>query len=96
MKSNSATSIKKTYWESIGLKIELDRYNLNVDVNNTELVYRQNIQSNLLSVAFLPNADHSMLKKNTAASKWRTNLIAIFFPRALFDDKYLIGVSQFV
>lgn|GEM_PF-6113064 len=79
MKSNSATSIKKNYWESIGLKIELDRYNLNVDVNNTELVYRQNTQSNLLSVAFLPNADHFTLKKNTAASKWLRNPFINFF-----------------
>ncbi|WP_426251106.1 hypothetical protein [Paenibacillus pabuli] len=44
----------------------------------------------------MPNADHSMLKKNTAAAKWRTNLTAIFFLRALFDDKFLSDLSEFV
>jgi len=69
---------------------------INVDVNNTELIYRQNVQSNLLSVSFLPNADHSMLKKDIATSKLLTNLTAIFFPRYLFDDKYLNDLTQFI
>lgn len=69
---------------------------INVDVDNTDLIYRQNIQSNLLSVSLLPNADHSMLKKEMTASKLRTNLTAIFFPRNLFDDKYLNDLTQFV
>ena len=69
---------------------------INVDVDNTDLIYRQSIQSNLLSVSFLPNADHSMLEKEMTASKLRTNLTAIFFPRNLFDDKYLNDLTQFV
>ncbi|MBU3127935.1 alpha/beta hydrolase family protein [Clostridium tagluense] len=69
---------------------------INVDVTNTELIYRQNVQSNLLSVSFLPNANHSMLKKNIATSKLLTNLTAIFFPRYLFDDKYLNDLTDFV
>ncbi|RUT48267.1 alpha/beta hydrolase [Paenibacillus anaericanus] len=69
---------------------------INVDVNNTELMYRQNVQSDLLSVFILPDADHSMLKKDIATSTWRTYLTAIFFPRKLSDDKYLSDLTQFV
>ncbi|NEW09311.1 prolyl oligopeptidase family serine peptidase [Paenibacillus sp. SYP-B3998] len=69
---------------------------INVDINNTDLIYRQHIQSNQLSVSILPDADHSMLKKEMVASKLRTNLTAIFFPRSLFDDKYLNDLTQFV
>lgn len=78
------------------IHLVLGGQDINVDVHNTELVYRQNVQSDLLSISFLPNADHSMLKKEIASSKWYTNLTAIFFPRKLFDEKYLSDLTQFV
>ncbi|MRN52942.1 alpha/beta hydrolase family protein [Paenibacillus monticola] len=69
---------------------------INVDVLDTERVYRHKISSSLLSVSNLPNADHSMLKKALAKSELRTYLTAIFFPRKLFDDQYLNDLTQFV
>lgn len=69
---------------------------INVDVEETERVYREKISSSLLSVSYFPDADHSMLSKENAASELRAYLTALFFPRKLVDDKYLIDLAQFV
>lgn len=69
---------------------------INVDVMDTERIYRQQIPAHLLSVSFLPKANHSMLKKELAKSEIKTYLTALFFPKKLFDEQYLKDVTQFV
>lgn len=69
---------------------------INVDIEETERIYREKIPANLLSVSYFPNADHSMLSKKNAASPLRTYLTAVFFPRQLVDDQYLNDLTRFV
>ncbi|MFD5019899.1 alpha/beta hydrolase family protein [Paenibacillus sp. NPDC058367] len=69
---------------------------INVDIEETERIYREKIPANLLSVSYFPNADHSMLSKKNAASLLRTYLTAVFFPRQLVEDQYLDDLSRFV
>lgn len=53
---------------------------INVDVKDTERVYRQKVPSQLLSVIHLPEADHSMMNEKIAHSKSLTFLTAVFAP----------------
>lgn len=69
---------------------------LNVNAAETERVYRQRISSRLLSVTFLPDADHAMLTPANAASELRAAFNAVFFPRKLFDSRYLDDLAGFV
>ncbi|TYP74051.1 alpha/beta hydrolase family protein [Paenibacillus methanolicus] len=69
---------------------------LNVDVAETERVYRQRVAPGLLTVTRLPDADHAMLTSANAASELRTALYALFFPRKLFDPGYLDDLASFV
>lgn len=69
---------------------------INVDIEETERIYREKIPASLLSVSYFPNADHSMLSKKNAASPLRAYLTAVFFPRLLLDDQYLNDLSRFV
>lgn len=69
---------------------------INVDIEETERIYREKIPASLLSVSYFPNADHSMLSKKNAASPLRAYLTAVFFPRQLLDDQYLNNLTQFI
>ncbi|MFC4099800.1 alpha/beta hydrolase family protein [Paenibacillus xanthanilyticus] len=69
---------------------------LNVDVAETERVYRQRVAPGLLSVTRLPEADHAMLTSANAASELRATFYAVFFPRKLFDPGYFDDLASFV
>ncbi|WP_068496893.1 alpha/beta hydrolase family protein [Paenibacillus kribbensis] len=69
---------------------------INVDVKDTERVYRQKVSSELLSVIHLPEADHSMINEKIAHSKSLTFLTAVFAPRKLVNDEYLKILADFV
>lgn len=69
---------------------------INVDIEETERIYREKIPASLLSVSYFPKADHSMLSKKNAASPLRTYLTAVFFPRQLVEDQYLNDLNRFV
>ncbi|WP_442601431.1 alpha/beta hydrolase family protein [Paenibacillus sp. KN14-4R] len=69
---------------------------INVDVADTEQIYRQQIPTDLLSVTFLPEADHSMLKKEMVHSELRAFLTAILFPRKLVDEQYYKDLLHFL
>lgn len=69
---------------------------LNVDVSETERVYRRQIPPGLLTVTMLPDADHAMLDKEMAPSKLKTYLTAVFFPRRLCDPLYYQSVLHFL
>ncbi|WP_340003597.1 CocE/NonD family hydrolase [Paenibacillus sp. FSL K6-0276] len=69
---------------------------INVDIEETERIYREKIPASLLSVSYFPDADHSMLSKKNAASPLRTFLTAVLFPRQLVDNQYLNDLTQFI
>ncbi|MFK4304438.1 MULTISPECIES: S9 family peptidase [unclassified Paenibacillus] len=69
---------------------------INVDVKDTERVYRQKVPSELLSVIHLPEADHSMMNEKVAHSKSLTFLTAVFAPRKLVNDEYLKILADYV
>ncbi len=69
---------------------------INVDVKDTERVYRQKVPSQLLSVVHLPEADHSMMNEKIADSKALTFLTAVFAPRKLVNDEYLKILADYV
>ncbi len=69
---------------------------INVDVKDTERVYRQKIPPELLSVIHLPEADHSMMDEKIARSKSLTFLTAVFAPRKLVNGEYLKSLSDYV
>ncbi|MGG4220439.1 alpha/beta hydrolase [Paenibacillus jamilae] len=69
---------------------------INVDVQDTERVYRKNIPSELLSIIHLPEADHSMMNEQIAHSKSLTFLTAVFAPRQLVDGDYLKILADYV
>lgn len=68
----------------------------NVDVEDTKRVYQQQIDEKLLSITYLPNADHSMVKKDIAASEFKLTLTGILAPKQLFDEGYSQGVIDFL
>ncbi|SFD33742.1 hypothetical protein SAMN04488168_13325 [Bacillus sp. 491mf] len=68
----------------------------NVDVKNTMEVYKKEVRKELLSVSYLPEANHSMLKPQYVNSELGMFVKSIFDPRGLFDDEYVKSVSEFV
>ncbi|ENQ3107799.1 alpha/beta fold hydrolase [Bacillus cereus] len=68
----------------------------NVDVKNTMAVYKKEVRKELLSVSYLPEANHSMLKPQYVNSELGMFVKSIFDPRELFDDEYVKSVSEFV
>lgn len=68
----------------------------NVDVKNTMEVYKKEIRKELLSISYLPEANHSMLKPQYVNSEFGMLVKSIFDPRGLFDDEYVKSVGEFV
>ncbi|CAI0895823.1 alpha/beta hydrolase family protein [Serratia entomophila] len=69
---------------------------LNVDVDETERVYRQNIPANLLTVTRIERADHMMLKPLFVRHPVLINVIGLFAPRSVQDEAYLQDVAAFL
>ncbi|MFC4305941.1 alpha/beta hydrolase family protein [Cohnella boryungensis] len=69
---------------------------INVDVEETESVYREKLPPGLLSLSYFPDADHSMLRKRYASSEFSAYWAAIFSPRKLVVDGYAEELAQFV
>lgn len=74
----------------------LGSQDINVDVQETERVYRQMIPQSLLSVTKLLDADHSMLPSSLVHSTFKTYVTALFAPRKLMDAHYLDDIVQFL
>ncbi|MCL6602856.1 MAG: prolyl oligopeptidase family serine peptidase [Paenibacillus sp.] len=96
VKNYASDATKELAYFRSPVHLVLGGQDINVDVKDTERIYRQQIPSHLLSVSLLPNANHSMLKKELAKSEIKTYLTALFFPKKLFDDQYLKDVTEFV
>ncbi|WP_152393212.1 alpha/beta hydrolase family protein [Paenibacillus guangzhouensis] len=74
----------------------LGENDINVDVKETEQVYREIVKPNLLTVAVFPDADHSMLSKKTANSNLRAILISLFVPRQITIPGYMDEIERFL
>ncbi|MFJ7498438.1 alpha/beta hydrolase family protein [Serratia grimesii] len=69
---------------------------INVDVNETERVYRQVIPSALLTVMRIEQADHAMVKPLFVRYPSLINIIDLFAPRTIQYDAYLQDVAAFL
>ncbi|PYY25213.1 alpha/beta hydrolase family protein [Paenibacillus illinoisensis] len=70
---------------------------INVDVQETERVYREHVSpSELLRVKLLPNTEHSMLSVSTAESPARALLISLFAPRNITVKGYMDEIEDFL
>ncbi|MED1783823.1 alpha/beta hydrolase [Brevibacillus fortis] len=74
----------------------LGEEDIHVDVKDTERVYRDIVKPELLTVAVFPDADHSMLSKQTANSNMRAVLISLFAPRQITIPGYMDEIEQFL
>ncbi|WP_336781819.1 alpha/beta hydrolase family protein [Paenibacillus illinoisensis] len=69
----------------------------NVDVQETERVYREHVSpSELLQVKLLPDTEHSMLSVSTAESPARALLISLFVPRNITVKGYIDEIEDFL
>jgi len=70
---------------------------INVDVKETEKVYRESIRSSqLLRVKVMPDTEHSMLSTTTANSPTRALMISIFSPRNITIKSYMDEITDFL
>lgn len=70
---------------------------INVDVQETERVYREHVSpSELLRVKLLPDTEHSMLPVSTAESPARALLISLFAPRNITVKGYMDEIEDFL
>jgi len=74
----------------------LGEEDINVDVKDTERVYRDIVKPELLTVAVFSDADHSMLSKQTVNSNLRATLISLFAPRQITIPGYMDAIEQFL
>ncbi|MDO7907705.1 alpha/beta hydrolase [Paenibacillus sp. JX-17] len=75
----------------------LGDHDVNVDVKETEKVYRERVSpSALLRVKVLPDTEHSMLSTATAESPLRVLLISLFAPRNITAAGYMHEITDFL
>lgn len=75
----------------------LSDQDINVDVQETERVYREHVSpSELLRVKLLPDTEHSMLSVSTAESPARALLISLFAPRYITVKGYMDEIEDFL
>jgi len=75
----------------------LGDHDINVDVKETEKVYKDNIfPSDLLKVKILEDTEHSMLSTATADSLTRAFLISLFAPRYITTKVYMEEITNFL
>ncbi|OBC12038.1 hydrolase [Mycobacterium sp. 852013-50091_SCH5140682] len=78
--------------------LELGEGDLNVDVAETERVYRQLVRPDLLTVQTYPHASHNIVKDdldNNSVSL-KSYAVALFAPRQLYAPGYLDNLRQYV
>ncbi|KFM95040.1 alpha/beta hydrolase [Bacillus clarus] len=67
---------------------------INVDVDNTIEGYSKNVNSKLLDIKKLPNADHSMVLKEYIDMGVGRMILAILNPRVVIDPGYLEKLQE--
>ncbi|GAA3381726.1 alpha/beta hydrolase family protein [Cryptosporangium minutisporangium] len=71
-------------------------HDVNVDVAETETVYRQILPPTTIDVAHYPDASHSLVDHDLERSEWRLALTAICAPRRLYTDGFLADQRRYV
>ncbi|WP_435879478.1 alpha/beta hydrolase family protein [Streptomyces tirandamycinicus] len=71
-------------------------HDVNVDVAETEAVYREVLPAASLTVAHYPGATHSLVDHDLERSTWRLTLTAVLRPRKLYTEGFLADQSRFV
>ncbi|MGR6544103.1 alpha/beta hydrolase family protein [Paenibacillus tundrae] len=75
----------------------LGDHDINVDVRETEQVYREQVSPpELLHVKLLPDTEHSMMSTATADSMIRALLISLFAPRNITVQGYMDRITEFL
>ncbi|MEU6263522.1 alpha/beta hydrolase family protein [Saccharopolyspora shandongensis] len=70
---------------------------LNVDVNETEQVYRRIMPPQQLTVQRYPSASHNIVKADLDNDQdWRSVVVALFAPRSLYAAGYLQNLQEYV
>ncbi|MFE3636494.1 alpha/beta hydrolase family protein [Streptomyces sp. NPDC059168] len=78
------------------LLLVLAGHDVNVDVEETEAVYRALLPPASLSVAHYPDATHSLVDHDVEGSDWRLTMTAVFAPRRLFAKGFLTDQARFL
>ncbi|MFF6998989.1 alpha/beta hydrolase family protein [Streptomyces sp. NPDC008313] len=69
---------------------------VNVDVADTEAVYRDVLPEAALSVAHYPGATHSLVDHDVEDSDWRLTATAVFAPRRLYTGGFLADQAGYI
>ncbi|WP_342556064.1 hypothetical protein [Paenibacillus sp. FSL R7-0652] len=70
---------------------------MNVDIKDTERIYRQEIHpSDLLRVKTFQQTEHSMLPTSIAGSEWKMGLRFLLAPRSITTDGYMDEIEDFL
>lgn len=70
---------------------------LNVDVDETEQVYRRALPPQQLTVQRYPKASHNIVKADLDNDQsWRSTMVAVFSPRSLYAPGYLDDLRNYV
>ncbi|MEV6247884.1 CocE/NonD family hydrolase [Streptomyces sp. NPDC051742] len=69
-------------------------HDVNVDVADTEAVYRAILPAASLTVARYPDAAHSLVDHAVESSRWRLTLTAVLAPRKLYADGFLADQAR--
>ncbi|MUL82267.1 MULTISPECIES: S9 family peptidase [unclassified Mycolicibacterium] len=83
----------------IPVLLELGMSDLNVDVIETERVYRKLVRPNLLTVQTYPHASHSIVKEDldgNNSDSLKSYAVALFAPRQLYAPGYLDDLRRYV
>ncbi|MGW3557406.1 alpha/beta hydrolase family protein [Streptomyces sp. NPDC000963] len=78
------------------LLLVLAGHDVNVDVGETEAVYREVLPASSLTVARYPNATHSLVDHEVENSDLRLTLTAVLAPRRLYTGGFLADQARFV
>ncbi|WP_030222395.1 alpha/beta hydrolase family protein [Streptomyces bikiniensis] len=78
------------------LLLVLAGHDVNVDVAETEAVYRAILPAASLTVARYPDATHSLVDHDVESSDVRLTMTAVLAPRRLYTDGFLAAQERFV
>lgn len=78
------------------VKLFLGGKDINVDSNNTLLVYEKEVPKEILSVTWISSTDHFMLNPYLVDNKLLTTLTGLFAPRQLAHKEYYAGIKEFL
>ncbi|MFH9015450.1 alpha/beta hydrolase family protein [Streptomyces sp. NPDC017943] len=76
--------------------LALAGHDVNVDVAETEAVYREILPASTLRVAHYPDATHALVDHDTESSSLRLTATAVFAPRKLYAAGFLDRQTRFL